>query len=659
MKQLPNEQLPLNFVRVHNRHLSFWQSVVSEYAGNELTAANVKVSQNVLLKHPMVRATSAHVSATADGTPPDTGRLNLADPHQLNVYLSHLGFQQALCLADGDTERANEIGITYRKFSDKDLGFLTCASTYAKYLIKYKGRFAYNDWMALGEDLHTYSVIGDNNNGNGYTLPDDARVAIIGDWGTGLADAEALLLDIMLNHDPAAIIHLGDIYYSGTPEESINNFAQIFSNVFNDKRINKTVPVFTIPGNHDYYALGWGYYDMVSKLNTAIGSAALQPASYFCLRTEDQGWQLLAMDTGYNDSNPGDQADTTYSGPWLQPNEITWHLDKLNNFDGATILLSHHQLFSANGKINGSYSKYGNLPYLNPYLYEVFRPYFANNIAAWLWGHEHNFVMYENDLLGLSKGRLIGCSAYEELESADPYKINYPEIRYFINPQTGRPVQLGVNADPNGVKYYNHGYAVIDLGGRHKPTDPVTATYYEFPSWGDHKPLNPAASALYQEQYAKPDAAKQPQVPYKTDVNIFSQEGLYVAPIYNNIYNYPTLSIDQPVNIQLIPAGGGATINSGDVVYIRTEEPVAGSKNLLGAWSTPTLYYYDGEHDQLLWTVYKKDTGNGKEIHYGDEVYFINNYHHQWLVPYWSKVYNGTYLTTKKDADYYWQILKK
>ena len=652
----------LNFVRVHNGQLSLWQSVVSEYACTQLKAAGENISRNQLLRHPMVKAAAAHVEAAAKGTPPDEDQLDMDDLEQCSMYLSHLGLQYALCLVEGDTERAAAIEDKYRYFSDWDPGFLKCPAIYLEYYTRYEGKFAYNDWKLLGRNIQTFGVIGENNNGQGYNLPNDAKVAIIGDWGTGLNDARALLVDIIKQHSPAAIIHLGDIYYSGTPDECIDNFSRTIDEAFEIAGAAR-VPVFSIPGNHDYYAMGWGYYDMVSKLNSSLGSAALQPASYFCLRTEDQGWQFLGMDTGLNDANPMNQLDTTYASTWLQPNEIAWHQDKLNNFNGATILLSHHQLFSAHAKINGSLSRYGNMPYLNPSLYETFLPYFQTKIAAWIWGHEHNFVMYQNDLLQLAKGRLVGCSAFEELQLKTPYTVQYPEIPYFRDPRTGLPVELGMNSDPNGVKYYNHAYAIIDFSTRQQPSDPVSTTYYEFPSWGDYPPSNPTANTLYTEQFVPPAQVQHPQVPYNTNLNLFAQEGLFIGPLYDSDRNYPTLNSVTPVSLQLVPVNGGSVVYSGDTLYIRTQEYTAGNDNLLGAWPIPSLYYYNNKKKKdphQLWTIRKKDTRSGQEIRYGDEVYFINNnYSDQWMLPYWSKVYSAIYLTTKKNADYYWQILQR
>jgi hypothetical protein len=634
-----------SFTRVHNQPLSLWQSAVAETVRQQHFAA-ARPGSNDWLAHPLVQATNVYAGGAASSPDFDAARLaGAGQPHNL-VYLSQLGHQIGIAKVEGDAAREAALTTTYRQYSDKDTAFLTCATTYAEYYALSGGVMRYNDWTVAGKGNLNYGVID-------YQLPNDATVGIIGDWGTGLADAKALLLDLMLQKPtPAAIIHLGDIYYSGTPNECQSTFVDIFNEVF-DQVLGKgkRIPVFTLPGNHDYYAWGLGFYPMLRQLNTG---SAVQEASYFCLRTADNGWQFLGMDSGYNDSNPADQVNPTYAGPWLQPSEITWHRDKLKNFPGATILLSHHQLFSANSKINGMASTYRDLPYFNPFLYKVVYDFLPTKVAGWLWGHEHNLVLFQNNLFGLSKGRLIGCSAYEELTSANPYTVNYPQVPYLLPPPQG---QLGTNADPNGVAYYNHAYAIIDFRNRKNPTDAVNITYYEFPSWGVQAPPQPASKPMYAEQLALPSQPGQQGVMSGATIYLQGQEGLYVAPLYQQVQYYPTLNTSGPVPLTITRSGGSGPLQDGDTVYIQTLEPAAGKYNRLGAWSTPTLYYYTPGYKQQQWTLKKRDNTGSAVVNYGDEIYFVNqSYTGQVLTSYFSAAYGSIYLTTKANTSYYWTM---
>jgi 3',5'-cyclic AMP phosphodiesterase CpdA len=630
----------LHFDRVPSRPLSLWQSAVAENVRLQLQHTTGRVIQNLVMQHPMVNATAAHVKATISGNPP-SGVRDPSDQQALNVYLSHLCYEKANAKFAGDTAKADALAVIYRQYSDKDPGFATCETTYLAYKLLYTGDSLYNDWTIRGKNDLNFGVIS-------WQLPSDAKVAIIGDWGTGLDDAIQMIGNIVARFNPTAIIHLGDIYYSGTPDECAQNFTEALTAAGAGN-----IPVFTIPGNHDYYALGYGFFPMLSLLNTHTPGAT-QQASYFCLRTVDGAWQFLGMDTGYYDANPVDQLNFAYAGPQLRSSEVQWLQDKLDHFDGATILLSHHQLYSTNAKLNGAISAYAALPYLNPYLYQPFSPYLQKKVAAWIWGHEHNFSLFQPGLLQLQQGVLLGCSAYEELTSADPFAQTYPQIPY----QT--PLadwQLGTNKDPDGTAYYNHAFAIMDFGARRQPADPVVTRYYQYPAWSTNPPSNADSTLLAERRYAKPTAGPIIPVSSGDKTHLFSQEGLFVSPYYQQYNCYPTATTDRPTTL-IIESDRPGTIRHGDSIRIRTAEPGVGIYNRLGAWSTPTLYYYSGNDPQLQWTILKKNPGSDAAVHYGDEVCFVNKYYDQWLTLYFTPAYGNIYLSTRPDAGYYWQILK-
>jgi hypothetical protein len=50
------------------------------------------------------------------------------------------------------------------------------------------------------------------------SIPNNSKIGIIGDFGTGLKDSIELLKNMISNHDVNIILHLGDVYYAGTPE---------------------------------------------------------------------------------------------------------------------------------------------------------------------------------------------------------------------------------------------------------------------------------------------------------------------------------------------------------------------------------------------------------------------------------------------------------
>jgi hypothetical protein len=304
-----------------------------------------------------------------------------------------------------------------------------------------------------------------------------------------MTDNVALLRQALKRFAPDAIIHLGDVYYSGTHHECSQNVIEVMDNLVADLKI-KRPPFFTLPGNHDYYSGGRGFYEMISRINATLPGCE-QKASYFCLRTEDDRWQFLGMDTGYNDRDPINQ-----KSPALLPSEIAWHKDKLDNFSGTTILLSHHQLFSAKEILST-----GTRPWLNESLHAVFQPYY-DRVAAWFWGHEHNLVLFKDSLLfpgdtkALRKGRLVGCSAYEDTVADDPYAVTEAcKAAAFID----RMPRLKLSKYRSALQtFYDHAFAVLEIA-----PEQVKVSYYEYPSWDqdfhiDHEPA--LGEPLYTEE---------------------------------------------------------------------------------------------------------------------------------------------------------------
>lgn len=311
------------------------------------------------------------------------------------------------------------------------------------------------------------------------SLPANARIALIGDWGTGTEEARRVLEQVA-RHEPDVLIHIGDIYYAGTPDECQDYFLDLIDQVF--QREQRPMAVYTLSGNHDMYCGGVGYYALLPQLNPPgryAGNQA-QQASYFALRNEH--WQLLAMDTGLHDH---DVFTVGSDVTWLDPEEEAWHVDKIRRFSatgGRSILLSHHQLFTAFDPIG----KYADRPpkqrAINPKLmasYEKFAQ--AGEVAAWFWGHEHNLCVYQ-PYRGLAKGRCIGHGAIPVAPGQDPYGVlsqlgdDYPQL---VAGSDGQALKL---AQIDGA--YAHGFVLIELDAVEHT---AIASYYqetsELPIW--------------------------------------------------------------------------------------------------------------------------------------------------------------------------------
>jgi hypothetical protein len=293
-------------------------------------------------------------------------------------------------------------------------------------------------------------------------LKDNARVALIADAGTGTPEAIALLEQVAA-HQPDVVIHLGDIYYSGTQDECQKYFLDPCNQVFG--RAARPLPVFTMTGNHDMYCGGEGFYWLIDQLNqpplAPPGQAQL--ASFFALRSS--GWQLLAMDTGLHDSDVFDVAtDETF----LENAELAWHAHWLDNAGGRrTILLSHHQLFSAFSAIGQQGDRSLNTRLLGQLGSRL------GKVDAWFWGHEHNLEIYA-PYQGLQRGRCIGCAAIPVYVSEGPYRSRVGNQIPLVpaNPAVSSlPVMLD-SAD--GV--FQHAFVILELDDRAKT---AKASYYQ------------------------------------------------------------------------------------------------------------------------------------------------------------------------------------
>lgn len=295
-----------------------------------------------------------------------------------------------------------------------------------------------------------------------FALPGDSvKLAIFGDWGTGQNAAINLLQEIK-KLAPDVLIHLGDVYYSGTLTEQQNNFLDICRGIF-----GTSVPIYSLCGNHDMYSGGNGYYWLVDQLG--------QQASYFCL--QNSNWQFLAMDTGHSDTNP---FTVTTNMAALNSSELLWHLNFMQQSGNRkTVVLSHHQLFSPFGCV-GTIS--GQAYAYNPYLLEGLQSVLAQ-LEWWFWGHEHSLAIYD-PYMDLKRGRCIGCSAVPVFTAEQSYAAA-SGLRTYNNgalPTWNTKAVLG-----NNGSVYNHGFAVMTLKGAS-----ATVVYYQVP-------ILQAASVLYSE----------------------------------------------------------------------------------------------------------------------------------------------------------------
>ena len=293
-------------------------------------------------------------------------------------------------------------------------------------------------------------------------LPATAKIAIIGDWGTG-DDVAINLLNQIAALKPDILFHLGDVYYSGTQSETNDNFLAICRQI-----LGSNIPIYSLCGNHDMYSGGDGYYWLIDHIG--------QQSSYFCLQNDY--WQFLAMDTGHNDHNPLTVATNMTSlvniPGWSEAN---WHLGKIQQAGNRRIAaFSHHQLFSPFASVGNM----GSQQYAyNPNIFASFQSVLSK-IDIWFWGHEHTLALYD-PYMGLVRGRCVGASAVPVFTDQQTYAPGAGLQTYQNAPlPTWNPSAI---LGDNGTQY-NNAFAIMTLNNA-----TATINYYQVPLLQPAKPL--------------------------------------------------------------------------------------------------------------------------------------------------------------------------
>ena len=230
-------------------------------------------------------------------------------------------------------------------------------------------------------------------------LPDTCKVALLADWGADNEHAKKLG-DLAIARGADIVIHLGDIYYSGSQAECetfLKNWP--LRDAQGDPVAGKS---FALNGNHEMYSLGRYYF-------TTVLDGLGQEASYFTL--SNNWWQIQGLDTAYVPfSISGGTIDTNMKPQW------DWLLNSIKANPGKkNIFLSHNQPVSAHlPEFEASFP-------LNLEYRQLLQATNSKAIFAWFFGHEHRCTIYDDTKTDF-KARLIGNGSIphhpqEEVES--------------------------------------------------------------------------------------------------------------------------------------------------------------------------------------------------------------------------------------------------
>lgn len=226
----------------------------------------------------------------------------------------------------------------------------------------------------------------------------EVTLALLADWASDTTESDKVA-HLVARYAPDYTIHLGDVYFVGTPEEIAENFTAPHASWYYGASGS-----LALSGNHEMYSNGAAYFgELLPAMYIQVGEVKKsQKAGFFCL--ENEHWRIIGLDTGY--TSVGRPFLEVLSPPdcHLREEQVNWLKDivKIGNPTDkrGLVLLSHHPYISA---FREDYFRPGEQ------LYELLGE--ANRAVIWFWGHDHRLVGYR---LGQNKtelrayGRCIG-----------------------------------------------------------------------------------------------------------------------------------------------------------------------------------------------------------------------------------------------------------
>ncbi len=230
------------------------------------------------------------------------------------------------------------------------------------------------------------------------TISDSVKIGIIGDWGTGEGFALEVL-NSMMAQKPDIVIHLGDVYYSGSPGLrpywGMNNEMDKFIKHWPQSPwpdTKKEFSSFTLNSNHEMYCGGYGYFE---DALTAPVFSQQNGKSYFLL--ENDNWQIFGLDSAYSS-----QAELYMAGA-LNEEQITF-MSTNRKSEKKKIILSHHTAFNTSGECivphTGNAVSEGKCV-ISPTddasasLWGDVKKGLGLPPDYWYWGHTHDGIVYK------------------------------------------------------------------------------------------------------------------------------------------------------------------------------------------------------------------------------------------------------------------------
>ncbi len=277
-----------------------------------------------------------------------------------------------------------------------------------------------------------------------YKLRDNASVALFSDFGTGKPHSY-YISKFITQAQPDAAIHLGDVYYAGRPAEVQRYYDAPLA------RLVASHELWSIPGNHDYYASGQPFFDGLDG-RRAAGVLHRQEGSYFVL--DSSSFRIIGIDGEYH-------SGTRYKEPKLR----TWLAEEVaaaKKGGKQVILLSSDE----------PYGHGASAP--EALLDDVTSELNPTDIDLWFWGNTHYCAFYRpsDKLRAKFYGSCIGHGGYPYKRLETSHSPNEVATHLWAETEPRFPLWTGARQDMG-----NNGFAIMKLDDQRQS---LILSYYDW-----------------------------------------------------------------------------------------------------------------------------------------------------------------------------------
>ncbi|AUP77388.1 metallophosphoesterase family protein [Flavivirga eckloniae] len=284
-------------------------------------------------------------------------------------------------------------------------------------------------------------------------------IALLGDWGAGNLAAKEVMARISVLK-PDYIMHLGDVYYSGTPSKGKHYFSlgEEYKNLLDLWPKGYVGKSFTLNSNHEMYSGANGLF--IDALKSA-GTPFVAQYGASCFALDFDGYTLLGLDTAYM----GKVKDAFMIGSIGKPSgfQSQW-IKNLKLDPKKTIVFSHHNGFA------------DDCTSVSP-LWSEIREVLGDDPFAWYWGHVHNGIVYDMPMHipdkngegnGFSTTTYARCLGHAALPYGDGESLQDKPITWRAqNKRTDKPKEL-----------YN-GFAMLTLKSNGGAVNSILEQFYD------------------------------------------------------------------------------------------------------------------------------------------------------------------------------------